>query len=192
MDTKEMILKIFIFGDKLVGKTCILKSYLEGEFIEINDGTFVLDDRRKKVKMEDGKTVTIQFWDTPGVDRFPNITKKFYKDSHGILLIYDVTSKYSFDNLEGRIESIKKEILKPIPIYLVGNKIDIAERRVITKEQGEEFAKNNGPPPFECTPKEIETVNLIFEKLIKNIYENLNPPKDIHKIKHKRKDCSIY
>ena len=197
MDTKETKsneLKILlILGDVTVGKTCIVKSYLEKEFIEINLGTIGFDYRLKKLEMEDGKIITFQIWDIAGGERFRTITKNYYKFAHGIILIYDVTNKKSFNNLKHWIESIRKEISKPIPIYLVGNKIDRESERIITKEQGEEFAKNNGLLFFECTPTKIETVNLIFEKLIKNTYDNyLNPPKEIPKAKPKGKNCNIY
>ena len=192
MDTKEtkpIVLKILILGDILVGKTSLLQSYIEGKFIKINLGTIGLDYKLKNVEMEDGKTITIQIWDTAGGERFRAITKNYYNGAHGIILIYDVTNKNSFDNLKGWVESIRKEISKPIPIYLVGNKIDREEERIITKEQGEEFAKNNGLLFFECTPTKIETVNLIFEQLIKNTYENyLNALKE----KTKGKKCQIY
>ena len=178
-ETKQISFRILILGDYLVGKTTVMESYIEGKFIETFVNTFIFDFKMKSIKMEDGKTIKIQIWDTSPLQRVQPLINSYLKGAHGIMLIYDVTNKKSFDYIKGRMETLRKEISKPIPIYLVGNKIDMEKERIITKEQGKEFAKNNGLLFFECTPKKIETVNLIFKSLIKNIYENfLNFPEE--------------
>ena len=90
---KELLYKILLLGDTSVGKTCFLMRYADNTFQEIHLSTIGLDYKLKNVQIDDGKIVKIQIWDTAGQDRFRSITKNYYKGAHGIILLYDVTSR---------------------------------------------------------------------------------------------------
>ena len=92
MSNDECIYKTLILGDTTVGKTCFLLKYTDKTFQEAHLATIGLDYRLKTMKLKNGKEIKLQIWDTAGQDRFRAITRNYYKGSHGILLLYDVTN----------------------------------------------------------------------------------------------------
>ena len=126
-DKKEFLYKILLLGDSSVGKTCFLMRYTDNTFQEIHMSTIGLDYKLKNVQLDEGKIVKIQIWDTAGQDRFRSITKNYYKGAHGIILLYDVTNRKTFDNVRDWVEQIREEVSDKVSIILVGNKIDNVE-----------------------------------------------------------------
>ena len=153
MEKKEFLYKILLLGDSSVGKTCFLMRYVDNTFQEIHMSTIGLDYKLKTVQLEDGKMVKIQIWDTAGQDRFRSITKNYYKGAHGIVLIYDVTNKKSFENVSNWINQIREEVSDKVTIVLGGNKIEEEEKRVVTTEQGKKMADDFKLMFFECSEK---------------------------------------
>lgn len=88
----------------------------------------------------DNKKVKLQIWDTAGQERFRSVTHAYYRDAQALLLLYDVTSQSSFDNIRAWLSEIRQYAEEDVVIMLLGNKVDKANR-VITKEQGEKLAK---------------------------------------------------
>ena len=171
---KEFLYKILLLGDTSVGKTCFLMRYTDNTFQEIHMSTIGLDYKLKNVQLEDGKIVKIQIWDTAGQDRFRSITKNYYKGAHGIILIYDVTDKKTYENVKAWIEQIREEVSDNVTIILVGNKIDDLEGRKVKKEEGEKAAKEFGLSFFECSAKTGENIDLIFNELVKRTVEQFS------------------
>ena len=171
---KEFLYKILLLGDTSVGKTCFLMRYTDNTFQEIHISTIGLDYKLKNVQLEDGKIVKIQIWDTAGQDRFRSITKNYYKGAHGIILIYDVTDKKTYENVKAWIEQIREEVSDNVTIILVGNKIDDFEGRKVKKEEGEKAAKEFGLSFFECSAKTGENIDLIFNELVKRTVEQFS------------------
>lgn len=135
----DLSLKIIILGDSSVGKTNILTRYTKNLFsddskttIGVEFGTKILDLNNHKIKL--------QIWDTAGQERYKAVTVAYYKGSKGAFIVYDVTNKSSFDNLENWIKDIKKNGDKETSIIIVGNKTDL-EKREVTYEQGKKFAE---------------------------------------------------
>ena len=133
--------------------------------------TIGIDYKLKNVKMEDGKIVKLQIWDTAGQDRFRSITKNYYKGANGIVVIFSVTDKKTFGNVKSWIHQIKAEVDEKVTIILVGNKIDDEENREVTKEEGEEAARNFGLDFFECSAKTGENINSTFNELVLKMVE---------------------
>ena len=172
MDENEDIKKIYkilLLGDSSVGKTCFLLRYTDNTFQEIYMSTIGLDYRLKTVKLPNEKKIRAQIWDTAGQDRFRAITKNYYKGSNGIILIYDVTDKKSFEGVKNWIEQIRDEVTQEVLIYLVGNKIDKKEERKISKEEGKKLADSFGVPFYESSAKTGENIDIIFYNLLKDI-----------------------
>ena len=172
MEQKEFLYKILLLGDTSVGKTCFLMRYTDNTFQEIHMSTIGLDYKLKNVQLDDGKMVKIQIWDTAGQDRFRSTTKNYYKGAHGIILMYDVTNKKSFDNVRNWINQIKEEVSEKVSIILVGNKIDDEEHRVVGTEDGQKIAKELGLMFFECSAKSGFNIDLTFNELVKKTVEN--------------------
>ena len=137
----------------------------------------------------------IQLWDTAGQERFRTIAKSYYKGAHGIVLIYDVTVKKTYDNIRKWLNQIKNEASRRISIILVGNKIDCDDKREVTKEEGQKLADSNQLPFYEASAKESININECFQDLIEKIDENyininLNSEKlNIQKIQKKKSGC---
>ena len=154
-ESENIIYKIILIGDSSVGKTCIFKKLTTGTFNSKIISTIGMD--RKSINFsipvkeqngrENEKNFEIQLWDTAGQERFRSITKGYYKDSQGLLLIYDITNKETFDNLDKWIRGIRenlgneKEKNKYI-IVLLGNKLDLAKEKPEMRKVEEEDAKD--------------------------------------------------
>ena len=180
-------LKIILLGATYIGKTSILNHYIDGYYNEPSSWTPGAQNSEKVIEMKDGKKVGLIIMDTQGyyVINRPSFFLRYYNDADGIILVYDVTNQKSFEDLIGLINYLKKEISMEIPIYLVGNKIDCKEEREVAKKKGEELAKCFGFMFNECSAKTGENVDLIFNKLINNIYDNYT---EIIEFKEKKKE----
>ena len=170
-DDQKHIFKVLLLGDSTVGKTCFLMRFTENTFQEIHMSTIGLDYRFKKMTLENQEVATVQIWDTAGQDRFRAITKNYYKGAHGILLIYDVTNQKSFDNVKNWVGHIRENASEKAIIYIVGNKVDDSTHRVVSKEQGEETAKEFNLKFFEASAKEDINIAPTFQALVNDIYK---------------------
>ena len=171
MTEKECIYKIILLGDNPVGKTSILLRYVDRIFREIYLITIGFDQRLKSIILKNGKSIKLQIWDTAGQDRFRAITKNYYKGAHGIILIYDVTYRNTFESIRNWISIISQEASEKITIYLVANKIDLENERKVEREEGENLAKELGLPFMEVSAKDGINVDEIFEDLVERIYK---------------------
>ncbi len=169
---KELLYKILLLGDSSVGKTCFLMRYTDNTFQEIHMSTIGLDYKLKNVQLDDGKMVKIQIWDTAGQDRFRSITKNYYKGAHGIIVMYDVTNRRSFDNVKNWVEQIREEVSNKVSIILVGNKIDDVDGRKVTTEEGQKMAEECGLSFFECSAKSGDNIDHTFNELVKKTVES--------------------
>ena len=168
---KELLYKILLLGDSSVGKTCFLMRYADNTFQEIHMSTIGLDYKLKNVQLDDGKIVKIQIWDTAGQDRFRSITKNYYKGAHGIILIYDVTSRKTFENIKNWVSQIKEEVSDKVNIILVGNKIDDETNRKVTTEEGKQMAASYELEFFETSAKSGVGIDTTFNELVKKTVE---------------------
>ena len=123
----------------------------------------------------------MQIWDTAGQERFKNIQASYYKGANGILVVYDITNKESFENLSSWLIEIEKNGNKNVYKFLIGNKNDLEDQRVITKEQGDEFASINGMDFFETSAKTAYKVQEAFEVLTKDIIRTVSKEKNLAK-----------
>lgn len=166
----DYIFKVLLLGDSSVGKTCFLLRYSDDTFVENHISTIGLDYRLKMINLSDNKIIKMQIWDTAGQDRFRAITKNYYKGAHGIILMFDVTSTASFNNIKNWLLQIKENTSDKIQIVLVGNKIDAVNRRAVTKDEAEKVAREYKMSYFETSAKENTNVQETFSFLTKEIY----------------------
>ena len=167
----EYSFKILLLGDTSVGKTCFLKRYIDDTFQDAYLSTIGFDYKFKIVTLKNGKKARVQLWDTAGQERFRTIAKSYYNGAHGIILMYDVTNRKTYDNIRKWLNQIKEQAKKTICIVLIANKID-SDGRIVTKEEGERLAKESNLEIFEASAKEKINVNEAFERIIENISEN--------------------
>ena len=168
-DLNENIYKVLLLGDDSVGKTRFLIKYTDPSFQGIHMATIGLDYRVKAMKLKNNKDVKIQIWDTAGQDRFRSITKNYYIGSHGIILIYDITYKRTFENVQQWISQIREEASQNVVIYLIGNKIDMKEERRVSTEEGKKLADELCLPFMETSAKEGININEVFDDIVERI-----------------------
>ena len=165
----DCVYKILLLGDTSVGKTCFLLKYTDNKFQIKHMSTIGLDYRVKSITLKSGKPVKLQLWDTAGQDRFRAITKSYYKSANGVILIYDITSIQTFDNVKPWISQIKEQSSQDIVIYIVGNKTDMEEERKIKTEEGKKLADEYGFPFIETSAKSGLNINETFEDIVEKI-----------------------
>ena len=166
----ELLYKIIIIGDAAVGKSNILTRYIKNEFCQNQKSTVGVELGIKFIKIK-GVNAKIQIWDTAGQERYRAITSSYYKGSHGCFIVYDITNQSSFDNVEKWYEHVQKEAGKDISIILVGNKSDLENERKVSKEKGEDLAKNLNCPFCETSAFSGINISQIFQELGNNIFE---------------------
>ena len=196
------MVKVGIVGNFNVGKTSFLNTYIEQESISSQLSTIGVDFRHKLYNY-DNKDFKLHIWDTAGQEQFANIVRSYLREIDVIILMYDVTNKKSFDNLDKWLNEVEyqnknKKIIK----YIVGNKKDMGGKIVDFKIL-KNFCKNQDIQYSETTIKDIDSINLVFDKIIEKINESLNKNeitlKTFHKfeqgdkkeISEKNKCCTI-
>ena len=161
--------KIFLLSCTPAGKTCILHKFVENRYEGNLIATIGINFKKKIIKLDNGKNVILQIWDSSSQKKYLAITQYYFKLADGIILIYDITDRNSFENLDDCFIDIIYCYSKYIPIFLIGNKIDIEDRREITFAEGKEFSEKHGLMFCECSVKTGENIDFIFNKLDKII-----------------------
>jgi Ras-related protein Rab-1A len=121
-----------------------------------------------------GKKVKLQIWDTAGQERFKNITASYYRGGNGVLVVYDITDRDSFDNLNSWLIEIEKNANKNVYKLLIGNKSDLEEKRKVTKLEGENLSKKYNCQFFEVSAQSGKNIDKCFLYLAQNILQDVN------------------
>ena len=166
----EISLKILLIGDSFVGKTSLLLKYCDGLFPEAHMATIGVEFKDKIINVGKWK-VRLQIWDTSGQERFRSITQNFYRNADGILFVYDVTNRESFSHIKDWLMDSQVED-SDIKRILVGNKIDLEDKRAIDAEKMNTFAESKKMKCFETSAKSGENVENIFKEISLLILEN--------------------
>lgn len=168
-DQFDVACKVMLLGDSGVGKTCLLVRFKDGAFLSGSFISTVGIDYKNKVVECDGSKVKLQIWDTAGQERFRSITHAYYRDSHALLLLYDVTNKGSFESIRAWLAEIYEYAAGDVIIMLLGNKADLTKEREVTKEQGEKLAKDHNVAFMETSAKTGLNVDLAFMAVARDI-----------------------
>ena len=163
--------KIITLGESSVGKTSILAKYVDDIF-DINMISTLGVDFKRKTEIIDDKQINIKVWDTAGQECFRNIQKIYYHNTEGVLLVFDLTSRQTFEQLNYWFENIKIECPKDVAICLVGNKSDLKDHIDVSDEDINEYLqKNNNPKFFKTSAATGENIKEVFQYISREIME---------------------
>jgi Ras-related protein Rab-1A len=168
----EIDLKILLVGDTSVGKTSILSKYIDDIFEENHISTIGVEYKVKSLCVNERK-IKLCIWDSSGQDRFRSITQSFFRNADGILFIFDLTEKNTFEGVKQWLidsESYDLNIKK----ILVGNKVDLIEKRKVEKEIIDNFVNRMQLKYYEMSAKDGTNVDNVFRELAEMILSGLS------------------
>ncbi|KAK3053599.1 GTPase Ryh1 [Extremus antarcticus] len=148
----------------LVGKTSLITRFMYDSFDSTYQATIGIDFLSKTMYLED-RTVRLQLWDTAGQERFRSLIPSYIRDSSVAVVVYDVTSKKSFEQTRKWVDDVRGERGSDVIIVLVGNKTDLNEKREVTQAMGEEEAKKHGLMFVETSAKVGHNVKGLFKRI---------------------------
>ena len=166
----DFIFKVLLLGNSDIGKSSLLLRYVDSVWNDAFVPTIGVDFKVKTLTINE-KKVKMQIWDTAGQERFRTVVATYFRGAHGILLLYDVTNKDSFKNLESWLIEIEKNAKEKVLKILIGNKCDLTDDREISTEEGKAFALRNGMEFMETSAKMNTNVTEAFETLGKLMIE---------------------
>ena len=175
---KKIKIKILTLGNGNVGKTSFIYKFAENYFETDTLSTTGIDNLVANIKMPNGKEYLVNFFDTSGQERFKLVSLTFLKKKDGIILMYDITKKSSFESIPSWMEQIKENKGNEFPIVLCGNKCDLEEKRVISMEEGEELAKKYGISFFEISSQNEKNLKNVGYEIINKILEKKEKEKN--------------
>lgn len=157
----DFLFKLLVIGDSGVGKSCLLRRFADNQYTESYISTIGVDFKIRTVDI-DGKVIKLQIWDTAGQERFRTITSSYYRGAHGIIVVYDCTEPDTFDNVKHWLNEIDRYACDNVCKLLVGNKVDLKDKKVVTTEAAAAQAEQLGIPFVETSAKESENVERAF------------------------------
>ena len=168
----EIKLKLLIIGDSNVGKTSMLLNYTDNYFPESHLATIGVEYKVKQITINN-YNITLQIWDTAGQERFRSITKSFFRNTNGILFVYDITSRKSFQSVK---EWIKDSEMHDTGFekVLCGNKIDLEQQRQVNFDELKEFGMKKKIDVIETSAKDRINIDESFKKLVDLILSHKN------------------
>ena len=173
MENKEydLLFKLILIGDSYVGKSNILLKYLKNQFNENSKTTIGVEFGTKNIIINN-KRIKIQIWDTAGQERYRSIISAYYKGAKGALIVYDITRKNTFDNIDKWITDLKLNGDKNICIIILGNKSDLIDKREINKNDGIKKAEMYKTAFLETSALNGDNISKAFDELIEQIVIN--------------------
>lgn len=167
-ETYDFLFKFLVIGSAGTGKSCILHQFIENKFRQDSSHTIGVEFGSKVVNVG-GKSVKLQIWDTAGQERFRSVTRSYYRGAAGALLVYDITSRETFNALGNWLSDAKTLASPNIVIILVGNKRDLEGEREVTFLEASRFAQENDLMFLETSALTGENVEETFLKCARNI-----------------------
>ena len=173
MENKEydLLFKLILIGDSCVGKSNILLKYLKNQFNENSKTTVGVEFGTKNIIINN-KRIKIQIWDTAGQERYRSITSAYYKGAKGALIVYDITRKNTFDNIDKWITDLKLNGDKNICIIILGNKSDLIDKWEINKNDGIKKTEMYKTAFLETSDLNGDNIWKTFDELIEQIVIN--------------------
>ena len=168
---KQIIdIKLILLGDISVGKSSILGRYIDNSFTEDYQCTLQVETKSKIIDIDLNTSVKMNIWDTVGQEKFRHLTKQYFRNCHGAIIVFDLTRKDSFDGVQKWIDELN-DFNSNIPILIVGNKSDLIKEREVNEDAIENFVRNKYLY-YDVSAKNGSNVSLAFDKIRSEIIED--------------------
>ena len=168
----DISFKIIVIGDSGVGKSCLTTQAVRNNFEEFYQATVGFEFLTFHIRINNN-VVKLQIWDTCGQEVYKSLISNFYRNSSLALILYAINNKESFQHAETWLNDLKNQSNPNIRVFLVGNKSDLENERVITKEEGENFKKQKNLDKFiETSAKTGENARCVFLEASKILYKD--------------------
>jgi len=171
-DNYDCLFKFIIIGDTGTGKSCLLRYFLEKKFKKSSSHTIGVEFGSKTINVS-GKDVKLQIWDTAGQERFRSVTRSYYRGAVGCLLVYDITSRDTYNHLVSWLADARTLARSDITVMVVGNKCDKKSGREVTLLEASRFAQENDLLFMETSAVTGECVEEVFIKTAQNILSKI-------------------
>ena len=187
--TYDEKIQLIMIGESGVGKTSLIRRYTNNIFNSTHLETIGIEFYNREERIND-QIIQIKIWDTAGQEIFHSLTKNFYRKADGIIIVYDITNRESFEKVQDWIKSVydNSDTYKEIQMILVGNKIDLEENREVSKEEGIKLGKYFEIDFFEASAKNEEGVRDFMIKIIGDILSNKVNNRNTINIKNYKND----
>ena len=172
-----------VFPNTSVGKSCLLLQFTDKRFQHVHDLTIGVEFGSRMVSIND-RQIKLQIWDTAGQESFRSITRSYYRGAAGALLVYDITRRDTFEHLSSWLEDARQHANPNMTIMLIGNKSDVAHKRAVSREEGEEFAREHGLVFLETSAKTSDNVEEAFINTASVICEKIDDGLDVSNESH--------
>jgi len=181
---------IITLGESTVGKSAYISKFVDGKF-KNSLPTIGYNIMSKNFSLPNGENVKILFEDTSGQERYRSLSLNFIRKADGVVLMYDITQKGTFDTVSKWCNDIWEKQKKDFPVILLGNKCDLEDERQVQRQEGEHIANELGIKFLETSNKNginiNESVKDLVGMILKNKNSNLDECKSIKSVKVDKK-----
>lgn len=171
----QMLFKVILIGDSGVGKSNILSRYILDEFNIDTKATVGVEFGSKMIEKDPQTKIKVQIWDTAGQERYKSITNAYYKGAKGAFVVYDISRKDTFDNVDKWFSELKGNSDENVFVVLIGNKCDMEDQREVSIAEGKRKSEELKTAFMETSAMQAVNIDEAFGLMVDEIYKKVKP-----------------
>ncbi|BFU19656.1 Rab GTPase putative [Entamoeba histolytica] len=189
---EEQPFKILMVGDEGVGKTCLVRQFVNKKNKEDGKSNICYT----KILNISGDNIALQIWDFESKQQDTMMSRSYYEGCNAVIVVFDISDRTTYESVKGWLKDVGYYAPKDIIKYLVGNKTDLAANRIVSSQEAQDLAKREGFEFIETSTKSNNNVDILFQQIgrllfQKNLVLSINTPQPFPKLKKKAKCCII-